>query len=70
MQLIEDLKCFDTDCLMKFESWFCNDLSYIECPCGYVIDSTNNFNIKFFKKNEPYSKEEMGMDYIELNMGN
>lgn len=67
MTLCEELRCFDPDCSLQINSWQCDNLSYIVCSCGYVLDSTNRNHIVFYKKDSPYSSEEMGMDYLEIN---
>ena len=66
--LCEELRCFDPDCSLQINSWQCDNLSYIECSCGYVLDSTNRNHIVFYKKDSPYSSEEMGMDYLEFKL--
>ena len=68
MALCEKLRCFDPDCSLQINNWQCDDLSYIVCSCGYVLDSTNRNHIVFYKKDSPYSSEEMGMDYLEINL--
>ena len=68
MTLCEELRCFDPDCSLQINSWQCDNLSYIVCSCGYVLDSTNRNHIVFYKKDSPYSSEEMGMDYLEVSL--
>ena len=50
MTLCEELRCFDPDCSLQINSWQCDNLSYIVCSCGYVLDSTNRNHIVFYKK--------------------
>ena len=67
LQLQENLKCFEIDCGIKFESWYCNDLQYIQCEhCGATLDCTHIENVIFCADSE-YSADELGMDYIKLN---
>ena len=47
MTLCEELRCFDPDCSLQINSWQCDNLSYIVCSCGYVLDSTNHNHIVF-----------------------
>ena len=68
MSLCQELKCFDPDCSLQINSWQCDDLSYIVCSCGYVLDSSDRNHIVFYKKDSPYSSEEMGMDCLEINL--
>ena len=68
MSLCQELKCFDPDCSLQINSWQCDDLSYIVCSCGYVLDSSDRNHIVFYKKDSPYSLEEMGMDCLEINI--
>ena len=68
MDLRDKLKCFDPDCSLQINSWQCDSLSYIVCSCGYVLDSSNHSNIVFYKKDSPFSPEEMGMDYLAINL--
>lgn len=67
-ELCDNLKCFNLDCCQPINRWQCDTLSYIACSCGYVLDSTNHDHIKFYKKDIPYSSEEMGMDYLEISI--
>ena len=67
LQLQENLKCFEIDCGIKFESWYCNDLQYIQCEhCGATLDCTHIDNI-IFRANNDYSEHELGMDYIKFD---
>lgn len=68
MDLRDKLRCFDPDCSLQINSWQCDSLSYIVCSCGYVLDSSNHSNIVFYKKDSPFSPEEMGMDYLAINI--
>ena len=68
MSLCQKLRCFDPDCSLQINSWQCDDLSYIVCSCGYVLDSSDRNHIVFYKKDSPYSLEEMGMDCLEINI--
>lgn len=68
MILCDELRCFDPDCSLQINSWQCDNLSYIVCSCGYVLDSSNRNHIIFYKKDSSYSSEEMGMDYLEINL--
>ena len=68
MDLRDKLRCFDPDCSLQINSWQCDSLSYIVCSCGYVLDSSNHRNIVFYKKDSPFSPEEMGMDYLAINL--
>ena len=68
MDLRDKLRCFDPDCSLQINSWQCDSLSYIVCSCGYVLDSSNHSNIVFYKKDSPFSPEEMGMDYLAINL--
>ena len=68
MILCDELRCFDPDCSLQINSWQCDNLSYIACSCGYVLDSSNRNHIIFYKKDSSYSSEEMGMDYLEINL--
>lgn len=67
-ELYNNLKCFNMDCCQQINRWECNSLSYICCSCGYVLDSIDHNHIKFYKKDSPYSPEEMGMDYLEISI--
>lgn len=66
--LRDKLKCFDPDCSLQINSWQCDSLRYIICSCGYVLDSSNHSHIVFYKKDSPFSAEEMGMDYLAINL--
>lgn len=67
--LIRDLRCFEPDCSLQISSRQCNDLSYIVCSsCGCVIDSTDHNHIKFYHKDSNFSPDEMGMDFLEVNI--
>ena len=67
--LLDKLRCFDPDCALPINSWQCDSLSYIPCSsCGYVLDSSDRNHIVFYKKDSPFSPEEMGMDYLEINL--
>ena len=68
MDLRDKLRCFDPECSLQINSWQCDSLSYIVCSCGYVLDSSNHSNIVFYKKDSPFSPEEMGMDYLAINL--
>lgn len=68
MDLRDKLRCFDPDCSLQINSWQCDSLSYIVCSCGYVLDSSNHSHIVFYKKDSPFSPEEMGMDYLAINL--
>ena len=68
MDLRNKLRCFDPDCSLQINSWQCDSLSYIVCSCGYVLDSSNHSNIVFYKKDSPFSPEEMGMDHLAINL--
>lgn len=68
MDLRDKLKCFDPDCSLQINSWQCDSLSYIICSCGYVLDSSDHSHIVFYKKDSPFSPEEMGMDYLAINL--
>ena len=68
MDLRDKLRCFDPDCSLQINSWQCDSLSYIVCSCGYVLDSSNHSNIVFYKKDSPFSPEEMGMDFLDVNI--
>ena len=68
MDLRDKLRCFDPDCSLQINSWQCDSLSYITCSCGYVLDSSNHSNIVFYKKDSPFSPEEMGMDFLDVNI--
>ena len=68
MDLRDKLRCFDPDCSLQINSWQCDSSSYIVCSCGYVLDSSNHSNIVFYKKDSPFSPEEMGMDYLAINL--
>jgi hypothetical protein len=67
-KLREKLRCFDPDCSLPINSWQCDNLSYILCSCGYVLDSSNLNHIVFYKKDSSFSPEEMGMDYLEITL--
>ena len=68
MDLRDKLRCFAPDCSLQINSWQCDSLSYIACSCGYVLDSSNHSNVVFYKKDSPFSPEEMGMDYLAINL--
>lgn len=68
MNLCDKLRCFDPDCSLQINSWQCDSLTYIVCSCGYVLDSSNRNHIVFYKKDSPFSSEEMGMDQLEINL--
>lgn len=68
MDLRDKLRCFDPDCSLQINSWQCDSLNYIVCSCGYVLDSSNHSNIVFYKKDSPFSPEEMGMDFLDVNI--
>lgn len=68
MDLRDKLRCFDPDCSLQINSWQCDSLSYIVCSCGYVLDSSNHSHIVFYKKDSPFSPDEMGMDYLAINL--
>ena len=67
-RLCHNLRCFDLDCSTQINSWQCDTLSYIVCSCGYVLDSSNRNHIVFYKKDCSFSSDEMGMDYLEINL--
>ncbi len=64
---LEELKCFAFDCDL-FLNRKCENLNYIECACGIVIDSTDFNHVLFYKKGAEYPKEEMGMDYLDIKL--
>lgn len=67
MQLQEKLRCFNLDCSRTFESWYCSDLNYLKCAeCEAILDSTNTEHVTYCENNN-YSKEELGMDFIEID---
>lgn len=66
--LCENLRCFDPDCSLQINSWQCDSLAYIVCSCGYVLDSSNQNNIVFYKKDSSFTSEEMGMDYLKITL--
>ena len=69
MDLRDKLRCFDPACSLQINSWQCDDsLSYIVCSCGYVLDSSNRSHIVFCKKDSPFTPNEFGMDYLEINL--
>lgn len=68
MELIDKLKCFDSDCSMPINNWQCENLSYIECVCGSVLDTTDLQHIQFYKKGTGFSPDELGMDYLEISL--
>lgn len=69
MDLRDKLRCFDPACSLQINSWQCGDsLSYIVCSCGYVLDSSNRSHIVFCKKDSPFTPNEFGMDYLEINL--
>ena len=66
-QLQDNLRCFALDCETPFESWYCDNLNYIQCnTCGATLDCTHTNHITF-KENNDFSKEELGMDYLEIS---
>lgn len=64
----ETLRCFDSNCLSSISKWQSVCLNYIQCTCGFVLDSTDIHHVRFYKKDEHSSAEEMGMDYLEIDM--
>lgn len=68
MDLRDKLRCFDPDCSLQINSRQCDSLSYIVCSCGYVLDLSNRNHIVFYKKNSPFTPNEFGMDYLEIDL--
>lgn len=66
--LCENLRCFSLDCSVRLEQWHCENLNYLECPCGSVLDTSDKTRVLFYHKGVSLSKDEMGMDYLELTM--
>ena len=66
MNLRDNLRCFDPDCSLPINYWQCDDLSYIVCPCGYVLDTTAPNYLRYYKKDSLFAQEELGMDYLEI----
>lgn len=66
--LSENLRCFALSCSSKLEQWYCENLNYLECPCGAVLDTNDKSRVLFFHKGVSFSKDEMGMDFLELLM--
>lgn len=68
LTMADNLCCFDFDCRMPISNWMEGKLTYMECSCGFVIDSTDPNNAKFYKKQADFSSEEMGMDYLNVSL--
>lgn len=66
--LSENLRCFSLGCSSKLEQWYCENLYYLECPCGAVLDTTDKSRALFYHKGVSFSKEEMGLDFLELTL--
>jgi len=66
LQMSEELKCFDIECGSPVNFRMESKLNYIECSCGFVVDSTDVNHVKFYKRHVDFSPEQMGMDYIEI----
>ena len=66
--LSENLRCFALGCSSKLEQWYCENLNYLECPCGAVLDTSDKSRVLFFPKGVSFSKDEMGMDFLEITI--
>ena len=66
LNLCDNLRCFDPDCSLPINNWQCNDLSYIVCSCGYVLDTTVPNKLRYYKKDSLFTPKELGMDYLEI----
>lgn len=69
LTLADNLRCFDLDCKMPINNRMEGKLTYMECSCGFVIDSTDPHNTKFYKKQSDFCQEQMGMDYLNIDIG-
>lgn len=59
--------CFD--CMTPIQRRNLPQLNYIQCDCGFVLDSSNE-NIIYKNRDVKYSKlkrEDWGMDYVEIS---
>ncbi len=66
LELAVHLKCFDLQCKLPYSEREVDNLNYLKCSCGAIIDSTNLSRVIYYN-DKSYSKEEMGMDYIEFD---
>ncbi len=66
--MADNLCCFDFDCGIPINNRMEGKLTYMECACGFVIDSTDPNDAKFYKKQADFSPEEMGMDYLNVSL--
>lgn len=69
--LKNNIHCFDSLCKSPLYEKSCENLSYISCDCGYVVDSTNPDKVIYSNKLPQFShfsKEAMGIDYIEVSI--
>lgn len=67
--MAKNLCCFDLDCRMPINNRMEGRLTYMECSCGFVVDSTDPHNAKFYKRQSDFSQEQMGMDYLSIVIG-
>ena len=59
--------CFD--CMTPIQRRYLPQLNYIQCDCGFVLDSSDE-NIIYKNRDVKYSKlkrEDWGMDYVEIS---
>lgn len=68
LTMVDKLFCFDFDCRLPINNRMEGKLTYMECICGFVIDSTDPNNAKFYKKQTDFSPKEMGMDYLNVTL--
>ncbi|MBQ2574079.1 MAG: hypothetical protein II575_07645, partial [Bacteroidales bacterium] len=64
------LKCQDNECHLDVNRQDAKQLEYLQCKCGFVLDSTGG-HVIFKNKNEHYKDlkpEDWGMDYVEFDI--
>lgn len=69
-KLLSCLKCQNNECHFEVHRQNAKQLEYLQCECGFVLDSTGG-HVIFKNKNEHYKDlkpEDWGMDYVEFDI--
>jgi hypothetical protein len=64
------LKCQDNECHLDVHRQDAKQLEYLQCECGFVLDSTNG-HVVYKNKDQRYEEltsVDWGMDYVEFEI--
>ena len=69
-KILSHLKCQDNECHLDVHRQDAKQLEYLQCECGFVLDSTNG-HVVYKNKDRRYedlTPVDWGMDYVEFDI--